>query len=265
MVENAGNLTKLWSFFKRTPDMQCRASTELQVFQWTPEPRCRAPTLERMKVEHKMALEETASRHKAHSMDWFREREALKAQPRVLGLMKELEENRQVAQQLSFNVGPQPIETHQDRRGTAPPRRAAQPRRRVRDVERQDCISHFQQREEREHLIHKRNWLESASGRRPHGAPAHEQEQLCFGQYYRSGKRSYRFQGGHRPGWTNTLSSREAHCWSVGGARRLHQRVEVCGNQSPAQRPWRPRGQVVEAVYHRFTTDGANKSIGANH
>ncbi|CAL8269635.1 unnamed protein product [Arctogadus glacialis] len=76
-------------------------------------------TLERMKVEHKMALEETAARHKAHSMDWFREREALKAQ--LLGLMKELEENRQVAQQLSFNV---------------------------------------QEREEREHLIRKRNWLE---------------------------------------------------------------------------------------------------------
>ncbi|CAL8365719.1 unnamed protein product [Arctogadus glacialis] len=49
-----------------------------------------------------MALEETPARHKAHSMDWFREREALKAQ--LLGLMKELEENRQVAQQLSFNV-----------------------------------------------------------------------------------------------------------------------------------------------------------------
>ena len=74
-----------------------------------------------MKVEHKMALVETAARHKARSMDWFREREALKAQ--LLGLMKELEENRQVAQQLSFNVGPQPqpIETRQDRRGTAPP------------------------------------------------------------------------------------------------------------------------------------------------
>ena len=52
-------------------------------------------TLERMKVEHKMALVETAARHKARSMDWFREREALKAQ--LLGLMKELEENRQVA------------------------------------------------------------------------------------------------------------------------------------------------------------------------
>ncbi|CAL8319275.1 unnamed protein product [Arctogadus glacialis] len=52
--------------------------------------------LERMKVEHKMVLEETAVRHKAHSMDWFREREALKAQ--LFGLMKELEENRQVAQ-----------------------------------------------------------------------------------------------------------------------------------------------------------------------
>ncbi|CAL8268928.1 unnamed protein product [Boreogadus saida] len=117
-------------------------------------------TLERMKVEHKMALEETAARHKAHSMDWFREREALKAQ--LLGLMKELEENRQVAQQLSFNVGPQlqPIETRQDRRGTAPPGRAAQPRQRVRDVERRDRIRQFQEGEEREHLIRKRNWLE---------------------------------------------------------------------------------------------------------
>ncbi|CAL8363095.1 unnamed protein product [Arctogadus glacialis] len=71
-------------------------------------------TLERMKVEHKMALEETAARHEAQSMDWLREREALKAQ--LLGLMKELEENQQVAQQLSFNVGPQPqpIETSQE-------------------------------------------------------------------------------------------------------------------------------------------------------
>ncbi|CAL8324827.1 unnamed protein product [Boreogadus saida] len=76
-------------------------------------------TLERMKGEHKMALVETAARHKARSMDWFREREALKAQ--LLGLMKEPEENRQVAQQLSFN---------------------------------------FQERDEREHLICKRNWLE---------------------------------------------------------------------------------------------------------
>ena len=76
-------------------------------------------TLERMKVEHKMALEETAARHKPHSMDWFRERETLKAQ--LFGLMKELEENRQVAQQLTFNIGPQPqpIETRQDRRGAA--------------------------------------------------------------------------------------------------------------------------------------------------
>ncbi|CAL8287709.1 unnamed protein product [Gadus morhua 'NCC'] len=117
-------------------------------------------TLERMKVEHKMALEETAARHKAHSMDWFREREALKAQ--LLGLMKELEETRQVAQQLSFNVGPQPqpIETRQDRRGTAPPGRATQPRRRVRDVERRDRIRQFQEGEEREHLICKRKWLE---------------------------------------------------------------------------------------------------------
>ena len=70
-------------------------------------------TLERLKVERKMALEEAAARHKAHSMDWFREREALKAQ--LLGLMKELEANRQVTLHLSFNVGPQPqpIETHQ--------------------------------------------------------------------------------------------------------------------------------------------------------
>ena len=38
-----------------------------------------------------------------------------------------------------------------------------------------------------------------------------------------------------------------------------------CGNPSLAQRPWRPRGQVVEAVYHRFSSDGASKSMGANH
>ena len=105
-----------------------------------------------------MALEESTARHKAHSMDWLRDREALKAQ--LLGLMKALEENRQVAQQLSFNVGPQPIETRQDRRGTEPPRRAAQLRRRVPELERRDRIRPFQEREEREHLIRKRNWLE---------------------------------------------------------------------------------------------------------
>ena len=105
-----------------------------------------------------MALEESAARHKAHSMDWLREREALKAQ--LLGLMKALEENRQVAQQLSFNIGPQPIETRQDRRRTEPPRRAAQLRRRVPELERRDRIRPFQEREEREHLIRKRNWLE---------------------------------------------------------------------------------------------------------
>ncbi|CAL8301768.1 unnamed protein product [Arctogadus glacialis] len=54
----------------------------------------------------------------------------LKAQ--LLGLMKELEENQQVAQQLSFNVGPQP----------------------------QPIETRFQEREEREHLIRKRNWLD---------------------------------------------------------------------------------------------------------
>ena len=35
---------------------------------------------EKMKVGPKMALEETAAGHEAQSMDWFREREALKAQ-----------------------------------------------------------------------------------------------------------------------------------------------------------------------------------------
>ena len=62
--------------------------------------------LEKMRVEHKMALEETAAGNEAQSIDWSREREALKAQ--LSGLMKELEVNRQVAQQLSFNGGPQP-------------------------------------------------------------------------------------------------------------------------------------------------------------
>jgi hypothetical protein len=37
-----------------------------------------------------------------------------------------------------------------------------------------------------------------------------------------------------------------------------------CGNPSPAQRPWRPRGQDVEVVYHRFPSDGPSKSIGAS-
>ncbi|XP_056436540.1 ELKS/Rab6-interacting/CAST family member 1-like [Gadus chalcogrammus] len=250
--------------------------------------------LEKMKVEHKMALEETAARHEAQSMDWLREREALKAH--LLGLMKELEENRQVAQQLSFNVGPQPqpIETRQDRRGTAPPGRAAQPRRRFRKVERRDRIRQFQEREDREHLIRKRNWLEVEKRRldaecmelqflererqrirferrrerygRERVELRRQQEQLRFGQDYRSGKRSYRFQGGHWPGRTNanTLSSHDPGCWSVRGAPSLHQSVEECGNPSQSQRPWRPRGQVVEAVYHRFSTDGASKNIGAN-
>ncbi|CAL8337499.1 unnamed protein product [Boreogadus saida] len=222
-------------------------------------------TLERMKVEHKMALEETATRHKAQSMDWFREREALKAQ---LGLMKELEENRQVTQQLSFNVSPQPqpIETRQDRQGTAPPGRAAQPRRRVRDVEMRDRIRQFQEGEERELLVRNRNWLEVEKRRldadcmelqflererqrirferrrerygiqRERVELRRQQEQFRFGQDYRS----------------------------IRGAPSLHQRVEECGNPSLAQRPWRPRGQVVEAVYHRFSTDGASKNIGAN-
>ncbi|XP_030234867.1 ELKS/Rab6-interacting/CAST family member 1-like [Gadus morhua] len=253
--------------------------------------------LEKMKVEHKMALEETAARHEAQSMDWSREREALKAQ--LLGLMKELEENQQVAQQLSFNVGhqPQPIETRQDRRGTAPPGRAAQPRRLIREEERRDRIRQVQEREEREHLIRKRNWLEVEKRRldaecmelqflereqqcirferrrerygiqRERVKLRRQQEQLRFGPDYRSGKRSYRFQGGHWPGRTNanTLSSHDPGCWSVRGAPSLHQRVEECGNPSLAQRPWRPMGQVVDAVYHRFPTDGASKNIGANH
>ncbi|CAL8278457.1 unnamed protein product [Gadus morhua 'NCC'] len=173
---------------------------------------------EKMKVGHKMALEETAARHEAQSMDWVREREALKAQ--LLGLMKELEENRQVAQQLSFDVGPQPqpIKNRPDRRGTAPPGRAAQPRRRVREVER-DRIRQFQEREEREHLIRKRNWLEVEKRRldgdsmemqflererqrirferrrerygiqREQVKVRRQQEQLRFGPDYRSGKR----------------------------------------------------------------------------
>ena len=93
-----------------------------------------------------------------------------------------------------------------------------------------------------------------------------QQEQFRFGQDYCSVKRAYRFQGGHRPGRanTNTLSSRDAGCWSVRGAPSLHQRVEECGNPSLAQHPWRPRGQVVEAVYQRFSTDGANH-LNAEH
>ncbi|CAL8387260.1 unnamed protein product [Gadus morhua 'NCC'] len=237
--------------------------------------------LEKMKVEHKMALEETAARHEAQSMDWLREREALKAQ--LLGLMKELEENRQVAQQLSFNVGPQPqpIETRQGRRGTAPPGRAAQPRRRIRKVER---ISTSSQRNwlevekrrldaecmELQFLERERQRIRFEHRRERYGRERVElrrqQEQLRFGQDYRSGKRSYRFQGGHWPGRTNanTLSSHDPGCWSVRGAPSLHQSVEECGNPSQAQRPWRPRGQGVEAVYHRFSTDGASKNIGAN-
>ncbi|CAL8292972.1 unnamed protein product [Arctogadus glacialis] len=202
--------------------------------------------LEKMRVEHKMALEETAAGNEAQSMDWSREREALKAQ--LSGLMKELEENRQVTRQLSFNVGPQPqpIETRQDRRGTAPPGRAAQPRRRVRDVEGRDRIRQCQEGEKREHLIRKRNWLDAdcmelqfwgrerqrirfALRREGYGIQRgrvelrRQQEHLRFGQEYGSGKRSYRFQGGHWPGRANanTLSSRDAGCWSVRDACEL--------------------------------------------
>ncbi|XP_056457504.1 CAP-Gly domain-containing linker protein 1 isoform X3 [Gadus chalcogrammus] len=46
-------------------------------------------TLERLKVEHKTALEEAAARHEASGTDWFTEREALKA--RLLGLTEEKE------------------------------------------------------------------------------------------------------------------------------------------------------------------------------
>ncbi|CAL8258840.1 unnamed protein product [Arctogadus glacialis] len=45
----------------------------------------------------------------------------------------------------------------EDRQETDPPRRTAQPRRRIREVEMLDRIRQFQEREEREHL---RNWLE---------------------------------------------------------------------------------------------------------
>ncbi|CAL8339236.1 unnamed protein product [Boreogadus saida] len=167
--------------------------------------------------------------------------EELVASRTTLERMKELEENRQVAQQLSFNVGPQPqpIETRQDRRGTAPPARAAQPRRRVRDVERRDRIRQFQEGEEREHLIRQRNWLEVEKRRL---------DADCMELQFLERERQ------------RILFERPAQrCPS------LHQRVEECGNPSMAQRPWRPRGQVVEAVYHRFSSDGASKSIGANH
>lgn len=46
-------------------------------------------TLERLKVEHKAALEEAAARHEAHTTGWFQEREELKAQ--LLGLTEEKE------------------------------------------------------------------------------------------------------------------------------------------------------------------------------
>ncbi|CAL8379833.1 unnamed protein product [Gadus morhua 'NCC'] len=211
--------------------------------------------LEKIKVEHKMALEETAARHEAQSMNWLWEREALKAQL------------------------------------------LAQPRRRIRKVERRDRIRQFQEREDREHLIRKRNWLEVEKRRldadcmelqflererqrirferrrerygiqRERVELRRQQEQLRFGQDYRSGKRSYRFQGGNWPGRANanTLSSHDPGGWSVRGAPSLHQRVEECGNPSRAQRPWRPRGQVVEAVYHRFSRDGAKPSKRRKH
>ncbi|CAL8396543.1 unnamed protein product [Gadus morhua 'NCC'] len=134
-----------------------------------------------------MALEESAARHKAHSMDWLREREALKAQL------------------------------------------LAQLRRRVPELERRDRIRPFQEREEREHLIRKRNWLEV--------------EKRCLDA---------------------DRMERQFLKWQhIRGALRLRQRVEECGNPSLAQRPWRPMGQVVEAVYYKLPTDGDRFLVSA--
>ncbi|CAL8327575.1 unnamed protein product [Boreogadus saida] len=46
-------------------------------------------------------------------------------------------------------------------------------------------------------------------------------------------------------------------------ARGLHLRVEECGNPAPTQRPWKPRGQVVQGVYHPSPPEDAGDHIGA--
>ena len=93
-----------------------------------------------------------------------------------------------------------------------------------------------------------------------------QQEQPHYTQDCRSSKRPYMFQGDHGPGQANTRSSRDVCRRLVIGHLRLHQRVEECGN-TLGQRPWKPRGQVLEGVYDQFAPDGAREGIGtgANH
>ncbi|CAL8319270.1 unnamed protein product [Arctogadus glacialis] len=56
---------------------------------------------------------------------------------------------------------------------------------------------------------------------------------------------------------------RRERCGS--GSSCAGSRSSYASGRNTTPRPWRSRGQVVEVVYHRFSTDGASKSIGANH
>jgi hypothetical protein len=139
-------------------------------------------------------------------------------------------------------------------------------------VERRDRIRQFKEREEREHLIRKRNWLEVEKRRldadcmelqflererqrirferrrerygiqRERVKLRRQQEQLRFGQDYRSGKRSYRFQVGH---WLGR----------VAGQTEVP-RAFIKGWRSVATRLWHsaPGGQGGR-LWRRCTTD----------
>ena len=71
----------------------------------------------------------------------------------------------------------------------------------------------------------------------------------------------YRFKVDHRPGRehanADALSRRDACLWAVRGAPGLHLRGVECGNPAPTRRAWKPRGQVIRAVYHPFPPEGA--------
>ena len=78
----------------------------------------------------------------------------------------------------------------------------------------------------------------------------------------------YRFRVDHRPGRehanADALSRRDACLWAIRGAPGLHQRVEECGNPDRTQRPWKPRGQVIQGIYLPSPLEGArDRSIAS--
>ncbi|CAL8373951.1 unnamed protein product [Boreogadus saida] len=197
-------------------------------------------------MEHKVALEESAARHKAHSMDWFREREAL-------------EENRQVAQQLSSNVGPQPTETRQEDRRGAEATSTGQP---TPEATRRESwrggiasVRSKRGREEREHLIRKRNWLEvekrcldaDRMGAAVSEAAAH-QVLLAPALAVRDPA------GAGRAAPTAGAATLRAGL-PLRGALRLRQRVEECGTAPPGG----PRGRL----WRRRTTNDQQMAPGS--